>query len=499
MNLSAFSEDNGREGGGGRAVVCFTSKTVANYILDPKNPRRGIVTESEIPEVVSVETLDYYWAKQANKEFGNIAYSESDDDFELVETVIARLRIGLPNVANTLAKFAANSDSDLVVKLPNGLHQLDDAAEIFFPNEKCIISTIARQTKHGEGILLEIDDRLYSRMNDYSKKVLMLHEALYSWALAYGAINSEGVRVVLAQLISKKPISFEILEVLKDKFMFDYREHYIYESETPRVYDPLFKKLVQESDKIILIPSKNLSKSVLVNAGFSSQAIDEISPSIQVGLQAIRFDKSIIYESFDEFLARNSTILSNFEGEYNQLKQQLKSLEDKYDDCKNFDCRIKIESEIKNIKEKISNHEWTAIGDFSNIFNFQYVWSKSNLRIKGQIVANYMCYKISSNSTPKSLIKQCNILEKDIKAWEEFRGDVLEKIDVLFFLEVNPLIQESLRNGELKFVLDDPKLGPIAENRTILYNKLSKLHARDFLNFVRNTDYFWTIKDFVIP
>lgn len=454
----AVYADGSGTSGGGRAIVCFSSKAIADRVLSPKNPRQGIVTESEIPYVTNVETLDYYWAKQANAKVGNISYPPSDDDFALVEAVKKRVELGLPELAKKLSYFSANHpDRDQIVKLPNGLNQLDDAAEAFVPDERCVVTTVARQSKQGDGILLEIDERLFSRMkSDYSKKVLMLHETLYSWARNGGAQSSDGVRAILARLISKQPITRQLLAILAGNSMRS--DSTLYSG----IFDGLFSKMIKEvSENIVGKAAETANMQTLPSLGFSASA----TSSMRAGLSQ---------ESFYKYLGGQAGGIDALLGAKLKAAEASAVVQKQYDACKNHSCRKALEATLAQTRNEavFAAKAWNQVIDYFSIISFdRNSWNLLQADKRGSLL-NWACTGTNS-SRPAVFVNVCQAVQQDVNAFKDFDSHAYRvKFDEVFSRETESLFQDSKTTGILSELLNDLELNRVPYNRNLLEEKM---------------------------
>ena len=209
---SQADQGGGWSSGGGNAVVCFHRASVARAV------RRagGVVPNSALRQIRSVEVLDLYEAKGLRDSAGNPHVliglggieGQTEPAIEYVGRLAARFRYSLPEMEELIRGHLEDFPHENVILHNGSLHPIRDiGSSPALPDPRCVLSTLAtQQSLHGTNYL-HLDSRLFLHANhsELSKAVLLLHEVLYRHSIMRGESTSQSVRQVIGELITRSP------------------------------------------------------------------------------------------------------------------------------------------------------------------------------------------------------------------------------------------------------------------------------------------------------
>lgn len=209
----------GNEGsGGGNAIVCFDSATIASQIKVSRADGGGYIEDKHIPHITSVELLDIHKAKLGHlNDEGEIVYAKiidsepGENQKQYLERISRRIESMFPRFREYI-----DAGKMPVKGFPNGLAPIDDvnSGEVFKAN--CVRSTIIAQFDEAGKTYAAVDSRIYSLSNEIfpvsSRALSFWHEYLYRLARIYNkAKTSDAVQSLIGAFITEDVTIGEIL------------------------------------------------------------------------------------------------------------------------------------------------------------------------------------------------------------------------------------------------------------------------------------------------
>jgi hypothetical protein len=210
--------------GGGKGIVCFSDPAVAARIRASGNQ----LEDSEVSSITSVETLDLHHALEPRgtdqRSPAVVALDKGETPIQYVRRIERRFQTIVPQVFAMLNRSDADFSGGALHWSSSGVRQIEDAAADERVPENCALVTMAAQsgaTSAVRGVVdwgapeLVIDSRLYSRLDDLNKAVLLLHEYAY---LQYRSFtqhqDSRDVRDFVGYLIVQSP-AYDVNELIR--------------------------------------------------------------------------------------------------------------------------------------------------------------------------------------------------------------------------------------------------------------------------------------------
>ncbi|HEX4923123.1 MAG TPA: hypothetical protein VFV50_03520 [Bdellovibrionales bacterium] len=176
----------GANGGGGNAVVCFKTPGTAAIVR-----RQGkVIKNSNVADIASVVLLDVF---QARLKSGYdaiatplVAADPAKTAIANADRIIARIEKASPGLASIFTywkdRFALNVSFE-----PDGLGKVDDTYHKSLTGEfeNCVVATVAVQTHINNLSTLQIDPRLFDKMDRLNQAALYLHEFALAQFLSF--------------------------------------------------------------------------------------------------------------------------------------------------------------------------------------------------------------------------------------------------------------------------------------------------------------------------
>ena len=196
--------------GGGSGMLCFSSagtkqqvqKVLRDNLANP-DQQNDPFTDTVLSQISSVELLDLAEALVPN--LGSVQY-------QLLKSNLSALDLIKDREVVLQAKAAAFSwrylNRTAMRDMPfeefhldtGGVVQINDTAAKIIPNEKCLIAQIAVQSPIANSThkKVDIDGRLFAKMDNINQAALILHEWIYKIALDRGQTDSSAARQAVA-------------------------------------------------------------------------------------------------------------------------------------------------------------------------------------------------------------------------------------------------------------------------------------------------------------
>lgn len=206
--ITSFAFAGGSDRGGGNALVCFSNPAITKQIRDPHHSQYGIIADSVLDQIDSIEMLDLYQAKLSNQSHGipkpivELPESSSIEGWDYAVLLSDRIANFVPalyfKILQSRTLLARNIHFS-----SNGVAKIDDTNLLFdFDRENCVIATMAAQDPQNEALF--IDQRLFNhpRHSLQSRGVMWLHEWIYFHLLKKQMLNSSGVRMIIGKMLS---------------------------------------------------------------------------------------------------------------------------------------------------------------------------------------------------------------------------------------------------------------------------------------------------------
>jgi len=207
----AQSGDNGA-GNGGSGMICFnnpaTKKKVQKTLIE--NLKQPIsddpFTKDVLDDISSVEVLDLYRAEMPNlagNDYHPIQALPGEKENEIVADRQKELLKKDSIFAAMMEKTATNTLPYSVFHLADGgVVQINDTDSDIIPNSNCLLAQIAVQKyiSNSREKSVDIDERLWKKLNSVNKAALLEHERLYSIAIDRKQRNSRAVQDVVGML-----------------------------------------------------------------------------------------------------------------------------------------------------------------------------------------------------------------------------------------------------------------------------------------------------------
>lgn len=168
-------------GNGGDAVVCYTS------------PSRNVIS--------SIEMFDYWEMNKILPQAGGLNLGGSKLSVrQKIELAISRLRNFDPELADGVQKYALPMETHIASYLVTAyqLPEIDDVNPRALPTGNCFIEQYAiqwREPVSGQR-RFAIAAKFYNVANNDAKAGIILHEAIYKWAIQNGHNDSDGTRYI---------------------------------------------------------------------------------------------------------------------------------------------------------------------------------------------------------------------------------------------------------------------------------------------------------------
>lgn len=276
-----------RVGNGGDALVCYTDTTKT--------------------KISSLEMFDYWEQRQVNPSAGPIELGDAKISIQdKINLVVNRMGTYDPELAaeiKTIALSIANNLNAFLVSQDQVPEIFDANPKALPQNSNCFITQFAIQWQNTEDGIRRfyISKDLFNHtvVSNDTKAGLILHEAIYRYAIVHGAFNSDGVRffnfIAATSLIPKNNLTAYVN--LLNKSQMNYKK--CFEAKDTYVKDVYFYH-IENTDSY-----PNCFQSHLVANYFSiPYKPNELSYSPSNG--------SIVFNKFSGFIQSIGTKISRF-------------------------------------------------------------------------------------------------------------------------------------------------------------------------------------------
>ncbi|MBT3984054.1 MAG: hypothetical protein HOE90_22050 [Bacteriovoracaceae bacterium] len=204
---SARAFSGGMDSGGGRGLVCFQTKEVADKVRD----NLGYINDSQLTEITFIEPIDLYYAKQRrgiDHRAPKLATPYQSESFlQYLERLVQRIEVSIPPLGEKIRSTQKEFSGDNTIWHDLGLIPIFDEKSVAHYNTKlCTVTTMAIQFKEEGRNFLNIDHRLFfhPKHSVMGKAVLFMHEYFYLLARKLGGADSRSTRIVLGHLLKNE-------------------------------------------------------------------------------------------------------------------------------------------------------------------------------------------------------------------------------------------------------------------------------------------------------
>ena len=220
ISLSFASAHAGpKDGGGGNAVVCFkNAATVQSIRLNPDAELRGLILDSHVADIESVEKYDLLGFRQPL-----VPALAGENPADYTRRTAKRFETFFPSFAAFVRSTPDAFHARRTEYHRGPLFKIDDERPLGLPNpERCVVATIAVQKEESKLTWLTLDERLLNHEHHplISRYALYVHEYLYrKFRLEKQDTDSVHTRRVVRLLMDAEPRSVEDIEAaLKEIF-----------------------------------------------------------------------------------------------------------------------------------------------------------------------------------------------------------------------------------------------------------------------------------------
>lgn len=218
LSISAFAGDKGN---GGNSAVCFESPSIVKEVKENGNR----ISNGHISSITSVTPLDLYEARSyydRNSDSYLFLPNKNETAEEYAYRFAKRFEY-LGPLVTIIEKNIKKINENKKFYPSGGIDRIYDTAESYYLDpDLCVIATVIRQSKSDTGrSTLEFDKRLYdfkagTQDNRNLQGVLMVHEAILSWALDLGHTHAKNARELTAYLLRKDISRDDVFKKLRD-------------------------------------------------------------------------------------------------------------------------------------------------------------------------------------------------------------------------------------------------------------------------------------------
>jgi hypothetical protein len=226
FNPSAHAGRGVDSSGGGNAIVCFDSSTIATRLRQEKLAGSGFIADSDIQHITSVELLDVHKAKIPSLKMGELVPvtprviearpGETPDQYS--ERLKKRFEVYFPGIIKILEDGQSSFKS--VKPYAHGLMSIDDVNSVEnFNTETCVKATIIAQYYEPAGNYIAYDARIFalpmSVFPATDRALSFWHEYLYLLAkINRQAQSSDSTQTLLGALITHGVTLKELLSLV---------------------------------------------------------------------------------------------------------------------------------------------------------------------------------------------------------------------------------------------------------------------------------------------
>jgi len=217
--------------GGGSGALCFDKPEKA-ALIEFSRTKNGILTDSQLSSAVSLESLDLHEAGTLEKEgitaFAGRQLQQSKaglaDETVLYAAAMNRLRLIIPEAASRIQQIYAAIVAQKW-EARSSLNDILDRSDRARLAENCIfVQILARHSSPGDQMIprtnadlptgiIEVDLRLWNRLDVLNKAALLFHESLYILAASH-AEHRDSLRV---RAMTRKIFSLDLESLSRDK------------------------------------------------------------------------------------------------------------------------------------------------------------------------------------------------------------------------------------------------------------------------------------------
>lgn len=206
MSQSQIFATGGMDAGGsGHGLVCFSNAAAAQEVKKSV----GNISDDQLLSLTSILPVDLWFARMPNGQPPRIPIlqlpTEDESEFDFLERILRAVDRTLPALAGKIrmAEKAFRPHNIKIKWVPISIQMILDSGLNLRVDQMpmCAIAMLAWQTTIEGAHFLQIDPRLYSRMDKISRTTLWLHEYVYWIARRYGQKDSRATRELVATLL----------------------------------------------------------------------------------------------------------------------------------------------------------------------------------------------------------------------------------------------------------------------------------------------------------